>query len=197
MFQYQRRGTRPLPWEANCGTWPASTTQFTQTTTPAEHQMKGVPNQNQERPTEGIRCRGIGSKVDGIDDNIKVLLQSSRNHGNRVEHWRQKRRAFLVPFSPCKLLISGRWYMNPKMKRSHSPKWRLRPPRGPKTWPTAPPPLRKPFKWAQDVTDGHTHKLIHRCRTYKEFWSISLNWAVNGMFLELEANISKYGQNVA
>ena len=57
-------------------------------------------------------------------------------------------------------------YMKSKMKRSHSPKWRLRPPRGPKTWPTAPPPLREPFKWTQDVTDGHTYRTWFRYETY-------------------------------
>ena len=39
------------------------------------------------------------------------------------------------------------------------------------------------------MTDGHTHKLIYRCRTYKDLRVSASKGAVNGMFLELYANI--------
>ena len=57
--------------------------QLSPSTTTLAEQVEGAPNQSQERPTEGIRCRGIGSKVDGMEDNTRGLyrLQKSLQQG--------------------------------------------------------------------------------------------------------------------
>ena len=114
------------------------------------------------------RGHQMHGQVDNMENNTRGLhwVQKSCNWG----YWSCTLRTDKESI-PCSFLFSVTvdFWWNPwsqKWKEATFLKRRLRPPKGPKTWTAALLPLQEPFKWTQDVTDGHTYRTRFRYETY-------------------------------